>query len=80
MKVERVAYQAYPCIDFLLKQRGWLLPLIALLPLIGTIVAFSNGMTFWVLAAGAAASAVMYLLLRAFIELLQVLADFILPR
>ncbi len=80
MKLERVAYQAYPNIDFLLKQRRWLVPLIALLPLIAAIVAFSSGVTFWVLAGGVVASAVLYLLLRAFVELLQVIADFILPR
>jgi hypothetical protein len=80
MKLEHVAYQAYPSIDFLLKQRWWLIPLIALLPLIAAIVAFSSGVTFWVLVGGVAVSAVLYLLLRAFVELLQVLADFILPR
>jgi hypothetical protein len=80
MKVERVAYQSYPCIDFFLRQGGWLVPLIALLPLLAAVIAYSNDMSFWVLAGGVVTSAVLYLLLQAFMELLQVLADFILPR
>ena len=80
MKLERVTYPKYYCINFLLKHGWWVFGLIAFLPVIAAVLAVSKGISPWVLAVGAVCGAVAYLLLRSFLELIQVIADFILPR
>lgn len=71
---------AYPTIAFLVRHGGWLFALIALLPLAGSAALLASGAPPWALAAGAIASAVAYLLLRAFLELIRVISDLLLPR
>ncbi len=80
MKLERVTYPKYYCINFLLKHGWWVFGLIAFLPVIAAALAVSKGISAWVLAIGVLCGSVAYLLLRAFLEMIQIIADFILPR
>ncbi len=75
-----MALPRYPTIELLLRHGPWLFALIALLPLLAAIAALPLGAPLWLLPITAVASAVAFLLLRAFLELMQILADFILPR
>ncbi len=70
----------YPTLDFMLLHGPWLTIVLAALPLIGGAVAMAMGAPIWWLVGAIAASAVAFLLLRLLLEVLQILADFILPR
>lgn len=80
MKLEQVTYKKYPCIQLLLNRGNLIFLLISLLPFLGSVLVFQTSYSYFHLGAGLVLSAVIYLILRAFLELIQIIADFILPR
>ena len=70
----------YPVIR-LIVERGNLLALaIGALPLLGAIALVVLGVHWFALIAGAVASAVVYFLMRSYVELVRVIADMLLPK
>lgn len=71
---------SYPVLNLMLRHGRWITILLALLPLFGGLAATSQGAPGWWLALAITVSAVAFLLLRLLLEVLQILADFILPQ
>lgn len=70
----------YPTIKFIVEQGNFLAAAIGLMPFIGAVLLAAFGFHWLVLAAGVVASAVVYLLMRSYVELVRVIADMLLPR
>ena len=70
----------YPTIKLIVDRGNALAAAIGLLPFIGALVLAAFGVHWLVLAAGAVASAVAYLLMRSYVELVRVIADMLLPK
>ena len=71
----------YWMLQFIVKQGDWLAIVCGLLPLVaavGAVVIFA--VTPWLIVAGAGASAFLFLLMRAFVELVRVIVDMLLPK
>jgi hypothetical protein len=70
----------YPVIR-LIVERGNLLALgIGVLPLLGGVALVMLGVHWFALVAGAVAAAVVYFLMRSYVELVRVIADMLLPK
>ena len=70
----------YPTIKLIVEKGNALAAAIGLLPLIGALVLAVFGVHWLVIAAGVVASAVVYLLMRSYVELVRVIADMLLPK
>ena len=70
----------YPTIKLIVDKGNLLAAAIGALPLLGTIVLAAFGVHWLVLGAGIVASAVTYLLMRSYVELVRVIADMLLPK
>lgn len=72
----------YWMLHFIVRHGDWLAVVCGLLPLAAGIAAvmICSGLTAWVIAAGAVASAFLFLLMRAFVELVRVIVDMLLPK
>ena len=70
----------YPTIKLIVEKGNALALAIGLLPLLGAIVLVACGVHWLVLAAGIVGSAVLYLLMRSYVELVRVIADMLLPK
>jgi len=70
----------YPTIKFIVERGNVLAAVIALLPLVGAVTLFGFGVHWLILTAGIVAAAVVYLLMRSYVELVRVIADMLLPK
>ncbi|MCK9510566.1 MAG: hypothetical protein M0R28_05000 [Pigmentiphaga sp.] len=70
----------YPTIALLLRHGRAIMAVLALLPTLGGLLGLTLGLSLWWLASAVVVSAAAYLLLNAMLELIQILADFVLPR
>ena len=70
----------YPTIKLIVEKGDALALAIGVLPFVGAMVLAAFGIHWLVLAAGAVASAVLYLLMRSYVELVRVIADMLLPK
>lgn len=70
----------YPTIRLIVERGNALAIAIGLLPLLGAIVLAAFGLHWLVLGAGVVAAAVVYLLMRSYVELVRVIADMLLPK
>jgi hypothetical protein len=70
----------YPTIKFIVERGNILAAVIGLLPLAGAATLFEFGVHWAVLAAGVVAAAVVYFLMRSYVELVRVIADMLLPK
>lgn len=72
--------EQYPTIRFIVERGGLLAIVIGLLPLLGGIAALAAGMHWLLLVAGLVGSAVLYFLMKSYVELVRVIADMLLPK
>jgi hypothetical protein len=71
----------YWMLHFIVKHGDWIAIVCGLLPLIAAVGAvLICPMTAWVIVAGAGASVFLFLLMRAFVELVRVIVDMLLPK
>jgi hypothetical protein len=70
----------YPTIRFIVERGSALAIAIGVLPLLGAVVLAAWGVHWLVLVAGLVASAVVYFLMRSYVELVRVIADMLLPK
>ena len=70
----------YPAIKLIVERGNLLAIVIGLLPLLGALVLCAFGMHWLVVLAGAVAAAVVYLLMRSYVELVRVMADMLIPK
>jgi hypothetical protein len=70
----------YPTIKFIVERGNALAVALGLLPLVGAVTLAAFGIHWLVLIAGLVASAVVYLLMRSYVELVRVIADMLLPK
>jgi len=71
----------YWMLQFIVKHGDWIAIVCGLLPLLaalGAVLIFP--VTPWVIVAGAGASGFLFLLMRAFVELVRVIVDMLLPK
>jgi len=70
----------YPTIKLIVERGNMLALVVGLLPVLGSLVLLALG-THWIaVPAGAVASAVLYLLMLSYVELVRVIADMLLPK
>jgi energy-coupling factor transporter transmembrane protein EcfT len=70
----------YPAIKLIVERGNLLAIVIGLLPFAGGVVAVVSGMHWLLLIAGAVSAAVVYLLMRSYVELVRVMADMLIPK
>ena len=71
----------YWMLQFIVKHGDWIAIVCGLLPLIATLGAVVMcAITPWLMVAGVVASAFLFLLMRAFVELVRVMVDMLLPK
>ena len=71
----------YWMLQFIVKHGDWLALVTGALPLIAGIAAATCGLPLvWVLVVGAVGSAFLFIVMRAFVELVRVMVDMLLPR
>jgi len=70
----------YPTIRLIVAKGDALAAITGLLPLLGALAAMALGWHWLVLPAGAIAAAVVYLLMRSYVELVRVIADMLIPK
>jgi hypothetical protein len=71
---------AYPTIKFIVERGNLLAIVIGALPLLGGIALVLLGVHGFALVAGAVAAAVVYFLMKSYVELVRVIADMLLPK
>ena len=71
---------AYPTIKFIVERGNLLAVAIGLLPLLGGIALLLLGVHWFALVGGAVAAAVVYFLMKSYVELVRVIADMLLPK
>jgi hypothetical protein len=71
---------AYPTIKLIVERGNLLAILIGVLPLLGGIALVLLGVHWFALVAGAVAAAVVYFLMKSYVELVRVIADMLLPK
>lgn len=70
----------YPALKLIVERGNLLAAVIAALPLAGTLAAVALGMHWLFLLAGAVSAAVVYFLMRSYVELVRVMADMLIPK
>lgn len=70
----------YPTIEFIVRFGEPLAMFTAALPLAGAVAVALAGTPWWIVPAGLAASAYLFLFLRSYVELIRAVADTLLPR
>lgn len=70
----------YPIIKLIVERGDLLAAAIGVLPFLGGIALAALGTHWFALAAGAVGSAVVYFLMRSYVELVRVIADMLLPK
>jgi hypothetical protein len=70
----------YPALDFLVRYGTWLAPALAAVIAVLGVYAWAMGMPPIIAVLGIAAAAFAYLLMRAFVELVRVIVDMLLPK
>jgi hypothetical protein len=71
----------YWMLHFIVKHGDWVAIVCGLLPLLASIAAIAAlGVPAWALVVGVVGSAFLYLLMRAFVELVRVIVDMLLPK
>ena len=71
----------YWMLQFIVKHGDWLALVTGALPLLAGIAAAYCGLPLvWTLVAGAVGSAFLFIVMRAFVELVRVMVDMLLPR
>ena len=72
---------SYPTIALLVEHGDRIAIAIAALPLLGSMAVFALAGTHWlVLVAGIVASAVLFLIMKSYVELVRVISDMLLPK
>ncbi|MEQ1775996.1 MAG: hypothetical protein ABL891_19635 [Burkholderiales bacterium] len=70
----------YWMLHFIVKHGGWIAIVCGALPLLASVAGVVCGAPLWTLAAGAVGTAFLFMLMRAFVELVRVMVDMLLPR
>jgi hypothetical protein len=71
---------SYPTIKLIVERGNLLAIAIGALPLLGAIALVALGVHWFALVAGAVAAAVVYFLMKSYVELVRVIADMLLPK
>lgn len=70
----------YWMLFFIVKHGDWLAIATGLTPLLASLAVLALGAPAWLVAAGAVASLFLFVLMRAFVELVRVIVDMLLPK
>jgi hypothetical protein len=70
----------YPTLRFLERYGDWIAIIVSLCPLAAGIVAALLGASAWWGLAGAAASAVLFIAARSYVEMIRLMTDMLLPK
>ena len=72
--------EQYPALKLIVERGNLLAAAIGVLPLFGAIALVALGAHWFAVIAGAVAAAVVYFLMRSYVELVRVIADMLLPK
>ena len=70
----------YPTIKLIVERGNLIAAAVGVLPLLGAIALVVLGVHWFALVAGVVAAAVLYFLMRSYVELVRVIADMLLPK
>lgn len=71
---------SYPAIRFLAAKGDLLAVLVALMPVCGALWALANGFPWLSMVVAVVAGALLWLILRSYVEVLRILSDTLMPR
>lgn len=78
--MEETIKSPYWMLHFIVKHGDWIALVAGALPLLASVAAVAYAAPLWTLAVGAVGTAFLFLLMRAFVELVRVMAEMLLPR
>ena len=70
----------YWMLHFIVKHGDWIAIAAGVLPLLASVAAVVCGAALWTIAVGAVGTAFLFMLMRAFVELVRVMVEMLLPR
>jgi len=70
----------YPTLRFLERHGDWIAIALSACPLLASVVAVWLGASPWWIAAGAAASAFLFIAARSYVEMIRLMTDMLLPK
>jgi hypothetical protein len=77
---DEIQKNPYWMLHFIVRHGGWIAVAAGLLPLLASMAGVACGAPLWLLAVGAVGSAFLFMLMRAFVELVRVMVDMLLPK
>jgi hypothetical protein len=80
MMDDEIQKNPYWMLQFIVRHGGWIAVAAGVLPLLASIAGVACSAPLWWLAAGAVGSAFLFMLMRAFVELVRVMVDMLLPK
>jgi hypothetical protein len=70
----------YPVVDLLVARGPAIAIAVAALPLVAAIIAVAVGQPWWLLIVAIVVGAVLYLLMKSYVEVVTIIADMLLPK
>jgi hypothetical protein len=70
----------YPVVDLLVARGPAIAIAVAALPLVAAIIAVAFGQPWWLLIVAIVVGAVLYLLMKSYVEVVTIIADMLLPK
>lgn len=70
----------YWMLHFIVKHGDWIAIVAGAMPLMASVAAVVCGAALWTIAVGAVGTAFLFMLMRAFVELVRVMVEMLLPR
>jgi hypothetical protein len=80
MEPTPIANPSYGALEFLVRHGDWIAVVVALMPIAGGVAAWAAGMSVVFVPVGLVGSALAYLLMRSYVELVRVIVDMLLPK
>lgn len=77
---DEIQKNPYWMLHFIVRHGGWIAVATGVLPLLAGMAGVACGAPLWLLAVGAVGSAFLFMLMRAFVELVRVMVDMLLPK
>lgn len=70
----------YWMLFFIVRHGGWLAVITGALPLVACVAVIIYGAPLWLIAVGVVGSALLFILMRSFVELVRVMVEMLLPK
>jgi hypothetical protein len=80
METGPTTHPTYSTLHFLVRHGDWVAVIVALVPAVAGVLAWTTGLSPAYAVAGILAGAFLYLIMRSYVELVRVIVDMLLPK